>query len=372
MNPNEENYAKNKKLIYIAIIILLGGLLVLLILAFSFFYKPPKDNNSIKNTPTPTPIDGTQPTIMPTVIVNENALLYYIAADSNNEPGQLMSFNPANQERNTVDTNTAYTKLIAFDSNNSYLAFVADDGYLSFREMSSGKITKAQTGLPGITNFWYDADDFLVTDGSSLKILRAPEFKIAENRTINYDQASDFISISPDLQWVLAKESSRLKRTFLKNIDNGKINYLELYDLDDVVSFNYLNWLAPQKLIFFNSIGLSALEPNNMIQTRLLSFNIDITTADELSPLYKGAGGINYYFSYKGRLNRYVEGKLLNTQLLDLKSYSFYDPIKTAISPNEKYAAFDRENNAAIIINLNTTRSIPLCDFYCFDPVWEN
>jgi hypothetical protein len=364
------SYARNKKLIYIAIGFLLFGLLALLILGVAFFKQSKPDPNALKNTPTPTVSISSVPiTLTPSILVNNDAHLFYIASNS------LYRFNSYTKENISIDTSVEYESLYSFNEDNTYLAFKSSDGYLYFRDMAQSKnIRSIKVTSDGKEQFWSDAQTFVIVSGNSYVKYSAPNFTQSETKDFNFPATSDFISISPDLEWVLARESSRLERLYLFNINSAKIQYLELFDLDDEVAFNYLNWLPPHRLIFFNSIGLSALNPDSMVQTRLLSFNIDITTGDRLTPLQasSGSGNTQYFFSYFGRLYKYVEGTLINTQILDLKDYNFLNLDQIAISPNSRYASFDRSNGAAIVINLSTLSSLSLCDFDCYDPIWEN
>lgn len=367
MDPSG-SYARNKKLIYIAIGFLLFGLLALLILAVSFFNQSKPNPDALKNTPTPTvSLTGVPVTLTPSITVNEDSKLFYIASNS------LYRFNSYTRENISIDESIDYDILFGFNSTNEYLAFKANDGYLYFRNMAqSQNIRSSKISGEIKDNFWSDELTFVIVNNQGYIKYTAPNFNNGETFTINFPEASDLIAISPDLQWVLARENRRLERLYLFNLDTNKIQYMELFDLDDEVAFNYLNWLPPHRLIFFNSIGLSALNPDSMVQTRLLSFNIDITTGDKLTPLQSSLANTQYYFSYFGRLYKYVEGTLINTQVLDLKDYNFLNLKQIAISPNSRYAAFDRSNGAAIVINLSTLSSLSLCDFDCYDPTWEN
>lgn len=367
MDPSG-SYARNKKLIYIAIGFLLFGLLALLILAVAFFNQSKPNPDALKNTPTPTvSLTGVPVTLTPSITVNEDSKLFYIASNS------LYRFNSYTRENITIDESIDYDILFGFNSTNEYLAFKANDGYLYFRNMAqSQNIRSSKISGEIKDNFWSDEQTFVIVNNQGYIKYTAPNFNNGENITINFPESSDLIAISPDLQWVLARENRRLERLYLFNLDTNKIQYMELFDLDDEVAFNYLNWLPPHRLIFFNSIGLSALNPDSMVQTRLLSFNIDITTGDKLTPLQSSLANTQYYFSYFGRLYKYVEGTLINTQVLDLKDYNFLNLKQIAISPNSRYAAFDRSNGAAIVINLSTLSSLSLCDFDCYDPTWEN
>jgi len=367
MDPSG-SYARNKKLIYIAIGFLLFGLLALLILAVSFFNQSKPNPDALKNTPTPTvSLTGVPVTLTPSITVNEDSKLFYIASNS------LYRFNSYTRENISIDESIDYDILFGFNSTNEYLAFKANDGYLYFRNMAQSQNIRS-TKISGEIkdNFWSDEQTFVIVNNQGYIKYTAPNFNNGETFTINFPEASDLIAISPDLQWVLARENRRLERLYLFNLDTNKIQYMELFDLDDEVAFNYLNWLPPHRLIFFNSIGLSALNPDSMVQTRLLSFNIDITTGDKLTPLQSSLANTQYYFSYFGRLYKYVEGTLINTQVLDLKDYNFLNLKQIAISPNSRYVAFDRSNGAAIVINLSTLSSLSLCDFDCYDPTWEN
>ena len=367
MDPSG-SYARNKKLIYIAIGFLLFGLLALLILAIAFINQSKPNLDALKNTPTPTvSLTGVPVTLTPSVSVNDDSKLFYIASNS------LYRFNAYTKENVSIDSSIVYEELYGFNSNNEFLAFKASDGYLYFRDIEQSKNIRSNRINSDIKQqFWVDEDNFVLVNEEGYLKFSAPDFPQAENYIFDYPEASDLLSISPDLQWILARENRRLERLYLYNLNSQKIQYLELSDLDDEVAFNYLNWLPPHRLIFFNSIGLSALNPDSMVQTRLLSFNIDITTGDKLTPLQASLGGTQYYFSYFGRLYKYVEGTLINTQILDLKDYNFLNLDQIAISPNSRYVSFDRSNGAAIIVNLSTLSSLSLCDFDCYDPTWEN
>lgn len=366
MDPSG-SYARNKKLIYIAIGFLLFGLLALLILAIAFFNRSKTDPDALKNTPTPTvSITGPPITLTPSVSVNDDSRLFYIASNS------LYRFNAYTKENIVIDESIEYLSLFGFNSNNSYLAFKAGDGYLYFRDMVQMRNIRADKFQNDTEQqFWVDDNNFVVVNADGYLMYSAPQFSQSEELVFDFPEASDLISLSPDLEWILARESSRLERLYLLNLNNEKIQYLELSDLDDEIAFNFLNWLPPHRLIFFNSIGLSALNPDSMVQTRLLSFNIDIATGDKLTPLQSSMGGTQYYFSYFGRLYKYVEGTLINTQVLDLKDYNFLDLDQIAISPNSRYVSFDRSNGSAIAVNLTTLSSLSLCDFDCYDPTWE-
>lgn len=375
METQNSSYSRNKKVVQIAIGCLVFGLLALVILAIVYFAKDNGSGGKVPKTPTPTPtvlVDTVVPT--PIIEVNNSASVFYILNESNKQPGSLMKYDPniSNSVEKTIDSKKIYLQLLEISNDNSYLAYVNNSSNISFLDLKTlGSSFTDEVYGDDDEFYWLDNNKFALVLEDSIKIFDPAKGDLIETKSFNFPTESSIISASVDLKWILAKEDTRLLRTFLFNTETSKITYLELYDLDDKVAFNYLNWLYPDKLVFFNSIGLSSLNPSNMIQSKMLSLNIFVEEANRLSKLKQSASGYNYYILFDGKFFQYSKDILLAKQILDLNNYQFYNHIDFGISPNEKFASFDRRNGSAIVVNLKTLVSYPLCDLNCYYPVWE-
>ncbi len=375
MAITDSTYARNKKIISIVVVALFIGLLVLVILGILMFGNSggtaPKPTK-ISPTPTPKNIEDT-PIPTPEVSVNEDAKVFYILNESNKQPGILMSYDPNNQgaKEQSLDTKMIYLRLLDISNDNAYLAYINNNSILSFLELKSMTSVFTDLVFDDYDFYWLDDNNFAVITQTSINKFNPQNGKLIEDKQYKLPEDSFVISVSKDLNWVLAKENERLHRTYLYNLETSKPTYLELYDLGDEIAFNYLNWLYPNKLIFFNSIGLSSLDPSSMVQNKLLSLNITQVNAEKVSKLKPSANGYNFYIVYDGKLFSYSKDNLLAKQILDLNNYQFYNQRDFAVSPNEKFASFDRRNGSAIVINLKTLVSYTLCDLNCYYPVWE-
>jgi len=375
MAITDSTYTRNKKIISIVVVALFIGLLVLVILGILMFGNSggtaPKPTK-ISPTPTPKYIEDT-PIPTPEVSVNEDAKVFYILNESNKQPGILMSYDPNNQgaKEQSLDTKMIYLRLLDISNDNAYLAYINNNSILSFLELKSMTSVFTDLVFDDYDFYWLDDNNFAVITQTSINKFNPQNGKLIEDKQYKLPEDSFVISVSKDLNWVLAKENERLHRTYLYNLETSKPTYLELYDLGDEIAFNYLNWLYPNKLIFFNSIGLSSLDPSSMVQNKLLSLNITQVNAEKVSKLKPSANGYNFYIVYDGKLFSYSKDNLLAKQILDLNNYQFYNQRDFAVSPNEKFASFDRRNGSAIVINLKTLVSYPLCDLNCYYPVWE-
>lgn len=375
MAITDSTYARNKKIISIVVVALFIGLLVLVILGILMFGNSggtaPKPTK-ISPTPTPKNIEDT-PIPTPEVSVNEDAKVFYILNESNKQPGILMSYDPNNQgaKEQSLDTKMIYLRLLDISNDNAYLAYINNNSILSFLELKSMTSVFTDLVFDDYDFYWLDDNNFAVITQTSINKFNPQNGKLIEDKQYKLPEDSFVISVSKDLNWVLAKENERLHRTYLYNLETSKPTYLELYDLGDEIAFNYLNWLYPNKLIFFNSIGLSSLDPSSMVQNKLLSLNITQVNAEKVSKLKPSANGYNFYIVYDGKLFSYSKDNLLAKQILDLNNYQFYNQRDFSVSPNEKFASFDRRNGSAIVINLKTLVSYTLCDLNCYYPVWE-
>lgn len=364
-----EKYNRNKKLIYLAIGIMLIGVLVFVIIGFALFYEP--ERVVVIPTPTLTPTTLEPTSIVPTIITNNESKLYYISSDSFDDPGILMRYDPLTKANEEVDKISQYKDIIDINLSNTYLGFLNSDQKLNFYDIKNGSTLDTNYDI-GSYGYFFDDTTFALVSDQVVTLISLPDLKISDTIDIILPAESTIFGISPDLEYLLAKETEGFKRSYILEIDEKTVKYLERYDLEDEIAFNYLSFLPLHDVMYFNSIGISILYPSDMTTKRLFSFNINMDTASELTPLILSSSGSNYYYFYQTKLYRFSNDNFVNRQLLDLVDLNILEFNGFEISPDEAYIAMDRVDNSSVIIDLDTLRSTALCDFSCFDPYWEN